>query len=158
MENKNIRNIEKELLSDNWCTLHKFTFDSETKKDTWAKQSGESYDRGNGAAILLFNKEKGTFLLTKQFRMPTYVNGNKEDYLIEVCAGLLAGNTPEDCIRKETEGKTGYKVEGIKKLFEIYSSPAAVTEIISYFIAEYSHEMTLSNGGGLEVKIKKLKC
>ena len=105
----------------------------------------------------MYNKEKGTVVLTKQFRMPTYVNGNKEGYLIEVCAGLLEGDNPEDCIRKETEEETGYKVEGIKKVFEIYSSPGAVTEIISYFIAEYSHEMKVSNGGGLESENEEIE-
>ncbi|MGB0879482.1 MAG: GDP-mannose pyrophosphatase NudK [Polaribacter sp.] len=150
MENKNIKNIKKEVLSDNWYTLNKFTFDYKTKNDTWVTQEREAYDRGNGAAILLYNTEKNTVVLTKQFRMPTYVNGNTEGYLIEVCAGLLDDDNPEDCIKKETEEETGYRVENVKKVFEIYSSPGSVTEILHYFIAEYSAEMKVSEGGGLE--------
>ena len=153
----NIKNIKKEVLSDNWYTLNKFTFDYKTKDDTWINQSREAYDRGNGAAILLYNKEKNTVVLTKQFRMPTFINGNEDGYLIEVCAGLLDNDNPEDCIKKETEEETGYRVENVKKVFEIYSSPGSVTEILYYFVAEYSEEMKVSEGGGLESETEDIE-
>ena len=153
----NIKNIKKEVLSDNWYTLNKFTFDYKTKNDTWINQSREAYDRGNGAAILLYNKEKNTVVLTKQFRMPTFINGNTDGYLIEVCAGLLDNDNPEDCIKKETEEETGYRVENVKKVFEIYSSPGSVTEILYYFVAEYSEEMKVSEGGGLESETEDIE-
>lgn len=149
MGSKFIKNIKKVVLSDNWYTLNKFTFDFQLKNGNWVTQSRESYDRGNGAAILLFNKEKQTVILTKQFRMPTYVNGNEDGYMIEVCAGLLDNDNPEDCIKKEVEEETGYKVSNVKKVMEVYSSPGAVTEILYYFIAEYSDAMKVSDGGGL---------
>lgn len=149
MANSFIKNIRKELLSDNWYTLNKFTFDFKLKNGNWITQVRESYDRGNGAAILLYNTEKQTVILTKQFRMPTYVNGNEDGFMIEVCAGLLDDDNPEDCIKKEVEEETGYKVSNVKKVMEAYSSPGSVTEVLHYFIAEYSDAMKVSEGGGL---------
>lgn len=149
MANSFIKNIRKELLSDNWYTLNKFTFNFKLKNGNWVTQVRESYDRGNGAAILLYNTEKQTVILTKQFRMPTYVNGNEDGFMIEVCAGLLDDDNPEDCIKKEVEEETGYKVSNVKKVMEAYSSPGSVTEVLHYFIAEYSDAMKVSEGGGL---------
>ena len=94
MKNSNIKNIKKELLSDNWYTLNKFTFDHQKPDGTWETQRREAYDRGNGAGILLYNKAKGTVVLTRQFRMPTYANGNEDGTRIEVCAGPLDGDNP----------------------------------------------------------------
>ena len=145
-----IKNIKKELLSDSWYTLNKYTFDFKLQNGNWVNQIRESYDRGNGAAILLYNKENGTVILTKQFRFPTYVNGNKTGYMIEVCAGILDNDNPEDCIKKETLEETGYLINNVKKVMEVYSSPGSVTEVLYYFIAEYSEDMKVSEGGGLE--------
>lgn len=150
MKNGKIRNIKKELLSNNWYTLNKFTFDYQKEDGSWETQIREAYDRGNGAAILLYNKDKGTVILTRQFRMPTYVNGNKDGMMIEVCAGLLDGDHPEDCIKKEVEEETGYKIENVQKVFEAYMSPGAVTEILHFFIGEYTADMKISEGGGAE--------
>jgi nudix-type nucleoside diphosphatase (YffH/AdpP family) len=110
----------------------------------------EAYDRGNGAAILLYNQEKQTVILTRQFRMPSYVNGNTDGLLIEACAGLLDEHEPEDCIRKETEEETGYKVREVRKVFQAYMSPGSVTEILHFFVAEYAADMKVSDGGGLD--------
>ena len=148
MKNKNIKNIKKEVLSDNWYTLNKFTFDYLNKDGTWEKQEREAYDRGNGAGILLYNKEKGTVVLTRQFRMPTYVNGNDDGMMIEVCAGLLDGDNPEDCIRKETEEETGYKIDKVERVMETYMSPGSVAEILYLFIGAYKEQMKVSEGGG----------
>lgn len=148
--NSKIKNIKVELLSDNWYTLNNINFDYQLKNGSWVNQSRESYDRGNGACILLYNKKKSTVVLIKQFRMPTYVNGNSSGMMIEVCAGLLDGDHPEKCIIKETEEETGYKITQVKKVFESYMSPGAVTEIIHFFIAEYEDAMKISTGGGLD--------
>jgi len=145
-----VKNLEIEILSDNWYTLNKLTYNYLTKKGVWQQQTREAYDRGNGATILLYNKEQKTVILTRQFRAPTYINGNDDGMLIEACAGLLDEDSPEDCIKKETEEETGYKVSNVTKIFESYMSPGAVTEIIHFFIAEYSHEMKITKGGGLE--------
>jgi len=150
MTNKNVKIIQTEVLSDNWYVLRKVTFEYQKNDGTWETQSREAYDRGNGATILLYNREKSTVILTRQFRMPTYVNGNPDGMLIEACAGLLDKDNPEDCIRRETEEETGYKVTDVRKVFEAYMSPGSVTEILYFFVAEYSRDMKVSDGGGLE--------
>ncbi len=150
MKNPDIKIIKKEILSDNWYTLNKVTFEQKDKDGNVHTVSREAYDRGNGAAILLHNKENGTIILTRQFRMPTYINGNKDGMLIEACAGLLDNLNPEECIRKETEEETGYRVKEVKKVMEAYMSPGSVTEILHFFIAEYEPKMKVSAGGGLE--------
>lgn len=150
MNKSRIRNIRKEVLSDNWYTLYKYSYEYQKDDGEWETQIRESYDRGNGAAILLYNKQKGTVILTKQFRMPTYVNGNPSGMMIEVCAGLLDGANPEDCIRKEVEEETGYQIRHVKKVFESYMSPGSVTEILYFFIGEYEEQMKVGAGGGAE--------
>ncbi len=157
MSNPKIRNIEKLVLSDNWYTLNKFTFDYQKDDGTWETQHREAYDRGNGAAILLYNKRKGTVVLTRQFRMPTYVNGNEDGMMIEVCAGLLDGDNPEDCIRKETEEETGYRINNVKRVFETYMSPGSVTEILYLFIGEYEDSMKVGEGGGAEHETENIE-
>jgi len=88
-------------------------------------------------------------ILTRQFRLPTFLNGNPDGMLIEACAGLLDKDDPEECIRRETEEETGYKVSEVKKIFEAYMSPGSVTEILYFFIAEYSRSMKVNEGGGI---------
>ena len=150
--NSKVKNISTEVLSDNWYTLNKIDFDYQLKNGDWVKQSRESYDRGNGACILLYDSNKNKVVLIKQFRMPSYVNGNETGMMIEVCAGLLDGDDPETCIIKETEEETGYKINNVQKVFEAYMSPGAVTEIIHFFIAEYDDKMKVSEGGGLDIE------
>lgn len=145
-----IKNLKKTLLSDNWYTLNKFSFDIQDKDGNWESVVREAYDRGNGATILLYNKENKTVILTKQFRLPTYVNGNTDGMLIEACAGLLDKDNAEDCIRKETEEETGYRITKVDKVFEVYMSPGSVTEILYFFTGEYTVDMKVSEGGGAE--------
>ncbi len=147
--NPKIKNIKTKILSDNWYTLNKITFDYQLKNGEWVNQSRESYDRGNGATILLYNPSKKTVILIKQFRMPSYVNGNESGIIIETCAGLLDGDEPETCVIKETKEETGYQINKAQKVFEAYMSPGAVTEIIHFFVAEYDEQMKVSDGGGL---------
>jgi len=145
-----IKIIKEELLSDNWYTLKKYTYEAEKRDGRRQVQTREVYDRGNGAAILLYNREFKTVLLTRQFRLPTYVNGNKKGVLIEACAGLLDRENPEEAIRRETEEETGYRVGDVKKIFEAYMSPGSVSEILYFFIAEYAESMKIHSGGGVE--------
>lgn len=142
--------IKSEILSDNWYTLKKITYEYVNKDGITQIQSREAYDRGNGAVILLYNKEQKTIILTRQFRLPTFINGNSSGMLIEACAGLLDKDNPEDCIKRETEEETGYKVTDVRKIFEAYMSPGSVTEILYFFIAEYAASMKVHEGGGLE--------
>jgi GDP-mannose pyrophosphatase NudK len=145
-----VKIIKSEILSDNWYTLKKIVYENVKKDGSKQVQTREAYDRGNGATILLFNKEKRTIILTKQFRLPTFINGNASGMLIEACAGLLDKDNPEDCIRRETEEETGYTIKEVKKIFEAYMSPGSVTEILYFFIAEYTASMKTGAGGGVE--------
>jgi len=144
----NIRHLREELLSDNWYTLKKYTFELQRRDGTWQAQSREAYDRGNGAAILLYNRSKGTVVLTRQFRLPVYINGHN-GLLIEAAAGLLDDASPEARIIAEAEEETGFKVAAIEKVFEAYMSPGSVTEKLYFFIAEYADEDRSGAGGGL---------
>ncbi len=150
MTNPKIKITKTEVLSNNWYVLKKITFDHQQANDTWITQSREAYDRGNGAVILLYNSTKKTVILTKQFRMPTYINGNQTGMMIEACAGLLDLDNAEDCIRRETEEETGYKVTDVRKVFEAYMSPGSVTEILYFFVAEYAPSMKIGEGGGID--------
>ncbi|PUV21746.1 GDP-mannose pyrophosphatase NudK [Sphingobacterium athyrii] len=147
---KDIEIVKTEILSNNWYTLKKVTYQYTKPDGTVQQQSREAYDRGNGAVILLYNKEYQTVILTRQFRIPTYINGNESGMLIEACAGLLDQDSPQDCIRRETEEETGYQIKEAKKIFEAYMSPGSVTEILHFFIAEYTNGMKIGDGGGLE--------
>ncbi|MFN8411713.1 MAG: GDP-mannose pyrophosphatase NudK [Anaerolineales bacterium] len=142
--------IKTEILSDNWYTLRKVTFEIEKSDGTKTTQSREAYDRGNGAVILLYNQSQNTVVLTRQFRLPTYVNGNQDGMLIEACAGLLEEESPEECIKREAMEETGYEVGKVKKIFEAYMSPGSVTEMLHFFIAEYTHKDLRSEGGGVQ--------
>lgn len=149
MPNPHIQILDTQILSDQWYVLKKITFRQEDRQGNWHTVSREAYDRGNGAVILLYNVSKNAVILTRQFRMPTYLNGNESGMLIEACAGLLDQDNPEDCIRKETQEETGFVVKQVRKIFEAYMSPGSVTEILHFFVAEYDDSMKASEGGGL---------
>ncbi|MBK9924788.1 MAG: NUDIX domain-containing protein [Anaerolineales bacterium] len=148
MENHRIQIKNVEVLSNDWYILKKTTFEYLRNDGSWQTQSRETYDRGNGAVILLYNSERKTVILTRQFRFPTFVNGLADGMLIEACAGLLEENSAEDAIKKESEEETGYHVDNVRKIFEAYMSPGSVTEKLHFFVAEYSPEKKLSTGGG----------
>jgi len=147
---KNINILDTQILSDNWYTLKKVSFEMTGMDGVKSVLDREAYDRGNGATILLYNKESKTVVLTRQFRMPTFINGNKTGYLIECCAGLLDQDNAEDCIRRETEEETGFRIGQVEKVFEAYMSPGSVTELLYFFVAAYSHDMKMHDGGGLQ--------
>jgi len=138
------------LLSDNWGKLTKVKYKYQLDENSVQVQEREVYDRGNGAAILLYNQEKQTVILTKQFRLPTWLNGNSDGIMIEACAGMLDENDPEACIRKETEEETVYTLSEVRKIMEVYMSPGSVTEILYFFVAAYTENMKTSTGGGLD--------
>lgn len=150
MKTNRIKNIVSKLLSDNHYILKKITFDFKLSNETWVTQSREVYNRGDGAGILLYNKEKQTVILTKQFRMPAYMNDNTDGMLVEICAGMLDKDNPEACIIRETEEEVGYRLEKVKKVFEAYSSPGVMTEKMHFFVGEYTDAMKVSSGGGLD--------
>jgi GDP-mannose pyrophosphatase NudK len=155
--NNRVSIVNEEVLSDNWYTLRKYTFDYQRHDGNWERQSREAYDRGNGATILLYSFDKQTVILTSQFRLPTYTNGNNTGMLIEACAGLLDKDNAEDCIKREAEEETGYKVSAVRKIFEAYMSPGSVTEILYFFVAEYADDMKVSDGGGCETEQENIE-
>lgn len=142
--------IKNKILSENWFVLRNFTYDLTTKDGTTLRHRREVYDRGNGATILLYNREKNSIILTRQFRIATWVNGNENGMLIEACAGLLDDDSPAECIRKEAIEETGYAVGDVEKLYEMYMSPGGVTELIHFFAAEYNDTLRANAGGGVE--------
>lgn len=142
--------LETEVLSDNWYVLRKVTYRIRKSDGTWQTESREAYDRGNGATVLLYDLQRRTVLLTRQFRLPTFVNGNPTGMLIETCAGLLDGDDPEGAIRRELLEETGYDVRDVRKVLDAYMSPGSVTEVLHFFVAEYSAAQKTARGGGVE--------
>jgi nudix-type nucleoside diphosphatase (YffH/AdpP family) len=142
-----IRNHSTEILSDDWAVLTKHTFELKRRDGTWEKQVRQTYDRGNASVILPYDPRRGTVLLVRQFRIPVHLHGHKVP-LIEACAGLLDDNDPETCIRLETEQELGYRLGAVRKIYDVYMSPGSVTERLSFFVAEYSPDDRVSDGGG----------
>jgi len=137
-----------EILSDDWYVLKKTTYNYRRRDGSWQELSRETYDRGNGATLLLYNTASRCVVLTRQFRYPTYVNGNSEGWLIETAAGLLDSKTPAARIRQEVEEETGYNIREVTPVFEAFMSPGSVTERLFFFIAEYEERDRQSVGGG----------
>ena len=151
-----VRIIDTTILSNDWYVLKKTTFDFQRRDGTWQRQSRETYDRGNGATILLFNRDRRTVVLTRQFRLPAFVNGHN-GMMIEAAAGLLDNASPEERIRAEAEEETGYRVDNVQKVFEAYMSPGSVTEKLHFFIAEYDASTRVGHGGGVEAEGEDLE-
>ncbi|SHN02519.1 NUDIX domain-containing protein [Polaribacter sp. KT 15] len=149
MSSLRVKNIEKTVLSDNYYTLFKFNFDYQKSDGSWVKPMREVYERGHGAGILLYNTKKQTVILIKQFRFPTFVHDNEDGFLVEIPAGLLDQDNPEQCIIRETEEEVGIRLKSVKKVYEGYSSPGVLTEKMHFFVAEYSDDMKVSEGGGI---------
>ena len=146
----NITVIKDKILSDNYFILRNITYDLTQRNGDVVQHKREVYDRGNGATVLLYNRQKQSVVLVRQFRVATWVNGNLDGMLIETCAGLLDDDEPEACIRKEAIEETGYQVSNVRKVFQLYMSPGGVTEIVHFFIAEYDERLRQNNGGGVE--------
>lgn len=143
-----VRIRQVETLFDDWYVLKKTTFDYLRRDGQWQSQTRETYDRGDGATILLYNRERRTVILIRQFRFPTYREGH-DGFLIEAAAGLLEQASPEQRIRAEAEEETGYRVGEVHKVFEAFMSPGSVTERLHFFVAEYQPSSRLGDGGGL---------
>ncbi|WP_029489293.1 NUDIX domain-containing protein [Ochrovirga pacifica] len=142
--------LSKELLSNDYYTLHKVNYQFINQNGVWEKASRESYDKGNGTTILLYNTTTQKIILTKQLRIPTHFNGNPGGMLLEACAGGVEGaESPESAILRETEEETGYRVPKVQQIFQAYMSPGSVTEILYFFIAPYNEYMKVGSGGGL---------
>lgn len=146
---RRIKNIEEEIISEQWATLKKVGFDYQNKEGNWLAVKREVYDRGDGACALLYNKEKGSVLLIKQFRLPAYLHGD-DGFLLEACAGMIEDETPEKTILREIQEETGYRISTVTQVAAIFMSPGSSTERIHLFIAPYADHQKVSAGGGLD--------
>lgn len=140
--------MKTQILHQDWSVLKKLSYEYLKKDGTWETQVREAYDRGNGATILLYNTQKNSVILTRQFRLPTYLNGNEDGHMIEACAGKLDEDDPRICIIREVMEETGFEIKEAEKVFELYMSPGSVTELIYFFVAPYDESMRRNSGGG----------
>jgi len=145
-----VRMISSELLSNNWGEVKKHTFELERRDGTWQRQVRETYDRGHGSGVLLYNRQKRTVILTRQFRFPVWYMGDQAAWLVEVPAGKLDGDDPLTCARKEAEEETGYGVRDLTLVATPYMSPGSITERLWLYVGEYDASSRISAGGGLE--------
>ncbi|WP_179007919.1 NUDIX domain-containing protein [Winogradskyella forsetii] len=153
-----LKNIKKTTLSKEWATLNRIDYDYRFKNGEWKRLSRESYNRGNGAAILLYNSKKGTVILTRQFRMPIYEVNDQEGMSIEVCAGAIDNNDSAlETIIRETEEEVGYRIKDAKQVLKAYTSPGALTEKMFLFIADYDESMKVAKGGGVESEDEEIE-
>lgn len=148
---QNLKNITHNTLSNEWATLHRIDYDYQFKNGAWKRLSRETYNRGHGTAVLLYNIEKRTIILTKQFRMPIHETNPNESQSIEACAGAIDQNdSPQSTIIREIEEEVGYRVEHVEHVLSAYSSPGALTEKMYLFVAQYNDRMKVNEGGGLD--------
>lgn len=147
--NPDVRIKRIDVLSDSWYTLRRVDFDYRDAHGRWSATQREAYDRGNGATILLVDWSRERVVLTRQFRMPAYLNGHDDGMLIEAAAGLLDADDAVTAIKREVEEETGYRVNKVVQLFELFMSPGSVTERVAFFVAEYTPADRLSAGGGV---------
>lgn len=152
-----VRMHDVTALSDNWYHLSRYIFDLRLPDGSWQRQMREAYDRGNGATILLYNRARGTVVLTRQFRLPAFLNGVEDGQVIETAAGLLDDDSPADAIRREVEEETGYRIGRAEEVFDVFMSPGSVTERIHFFMAEYDPSNRPSNGGGVESETENIE-
>src|SRR3954447_9364847 len=140
----------EEILWEEKHTLKKIIFQHTRNDGTLQEKTNEVYNMGNAVTVLLYNTQQKTVILTKQLRLPSYINGNKSGMLLEACAGKIENESPEESVKREIEEETGYKVPSAKKIFEAYTSPGTITELLYFFVAEYNASMKVSDGGGLK--------
>lgn len=150
MGSDRIKNISENIISNAWATLKNVFFDYKNRDGSWSSIKREVYDRGDGAAALLYNVKNRTVLLIKQFRLPAYLNGHKTGFLLEVCAGIIDEKDPEKTILREIEEETGYRLPNVEKVMASYMTPGASTEIVHLYLAPYSKEFKVTDGGGLD--------
>jgi nudix-type nucleoside diphosphatase (YffH/AdpP family) len=148
MSEERVKIREVKTLSDDWYVLKKTTFDFRRKDGSWQTLNRETYDRGNGAVILLVDRIRRKLILTRQFRFPAFVNGQEDGMLIEACAGLLDQDDAASAILRETEEETGFRVTAVRKIFDLFMSPGSVTERLHFFVGEYELATRSTNGGG----------
>lgn len=153
-----IRIIESEILSDQKLRLEKISYEHPNRKGEMEAHTREIVRRSPCTTILLYDEERKTILLTEQLRVPVFLNENKSEHLLEACAGIMdKGEYPEECVIREVEEETGYRISHIKRVAEAYSSPGFSTEYVYYFTGEYTPEVKVAEGGGLDTEGEDIK-
>ncbi len=147
--NPRVRVVAVELLAAAWHVLRRTTFDYRGSDGRWRREQRETYDRGNGATVLLYDPERATVLLTRQFRFPVYVNGHPDGMLLEAAAGLLDDDDAETAVRREAEEETGVRVGALERVFDVWMSPGSVTERLHFWAAPYTPAQRAGAGGGV---------
>ena len=148
--NPRVRVVDVDLLAAGWHVLRRTTLDYQAEDGSWSRQQRETYDRGNGATVLLYNRDLHTVLLTRQFRYPVYVNDHPDGMLIETAAGLLDDDDPMTAIRREAAEETGVEIGELQHVYDVFMSPGSVTERIHFYAAAYDASSRTGAGGGLE--------
>ena len=138
-----------ELLASAWHVLRRTTLERRRPDGSWTTEQRETYDRGNGATLLLHDVDRRTVLLSRQFRFPVYVNGHPDGMLLETAAGLLDDESPEDAVRREVEEELGVSVGEVQHVFDVFMSPGSVTERLHFYAAPYRPVDRTGAGGGL---------
>ncbi|MBI2717919.1 MAG: NUDIX domain-containing protein [Rhizobiales bacterium] len=136
-----------EALSQRWADLKRYTIAYTRRDGVTETLVREVHDHGHGAAVLPYDRGRGTVLLVRQFRLPPQLSGADGD-MIEACAGLLDGNDPADCARREAEEELGYRVSNLRQVASCFMTPGAVTERLTLFLADYSTDAKIGGGGG----------
>lgn len=157
MKNGGIRNLRSQLLSDHWGNLRKYQYEYHREDGSWEMQQREVYDRGNGVAVLLYKKDSDRILLTRQFRLPTHLNGNEGGMMVEVCAGVWEEGTPEEAMLREIEEETGYRLPAVEHVLTTYTSPGSVSEHLHLYLGEYDTSMKVSEGGGADEETEHIE-
>lgn len=154
----NVKIKSTEVLSDNFFPLKKVKYEITKENGEVEELNREVYLSKNGATVLLYNRENRSVILTRQFRLPSYMNNNPTGMLLETCAGIVEeGEDPAATVKREIEEETGYKVEEVKKVFELYMTPGSVAEMLYFFVAEYTKGQRVSEGGGLEEENEEIE-
>lgn len=143
-----VRDVE--VVSNGWHVLRRTTLDVRRRDGRWDRQQRETYDRGNGAAVLPYDAERGTVLLTRQFRWPAYVNGHPDGMLVEAAAGLLDEDDPETAVRREAAEELGIRLGDVRLVHDAFMSPGSVTERVHCYVGAYRPADRVDAGGGIE--------
>ena len=142
-----VRDVE--LLASGWHVLRRTTVERRRPDGSWTTEQRETYDRGNGATLLLHDTARRTVLLSRQFRFPVYVNGHPDGMLLETAAGLLDDESPEKAVRREVEEELGVSVGEVEHVFDVWMSPGSVTERLHFFAAPYTAADRTGDRGGV---------
>ncbi|HWJ94324.1 MAG TPA: NUDIX domain-containing protein [Telluria sp.] len=149
MAGDTVRIVRKDTLSDNYYPLRNVTYEQRRGDGKWQTETREVYESASGAAALLYNRAKGTVLLTRQFRIGARLSGH-DGFLIEAAAGVLDDADPAERVRAEIREETGYDIAQVEKVLELFASPGTLTERVHYFLAEYDPSQKAGDGGGKE--------